>query len=175
MSNPTLKTAGAALRALGDKDQGLYAKLYKALSAYRSKDAAKSAGGKTAGNAALLIARGKGEPFAAWAGAIGPAFALPPATVDQNFNEDIIGGLTSPESPIGDAAKDAITGAVGDAVTTAVPWASGLVGAVTSPNTWLRVGEVVLGLLLVVAGVVKLVGPTALNAIPAGRIAKAMT
>jgi hypothetical protein len=174
MSNPTLKTAGAALRALGNKDEGLYAKLYKALSAYRSKDAAKSAGGKTAGNAALLIARGKGEPFAAWAGAIGPAFALPPATVDANFNEDIIGGLSS-GSPIGEAAKDAVTGAVGDAVTAATPqWASGLVGAFTSGNTWLRVGEVVLGLLLVVAGVVKLAGPAALSATPVGRIAKAV-
>jgi hypothetical protein len=36
------------------------------------------------------------------------------------------------------------------------------------------VGEVVLGVLLVVAGVVKLAGPTVLSATPAGRLAKAV-
>lgn len=50
----------------------------------------------------------------------------------------------------------------------------GFLGALTSGNTWLRVGEVVLGLLLVVAGVVKLAGPAALKATPVGRIAKAV-
>jgi hypothetical protein len=174
MSNPTLKAAGDAMRALSKKDEGLTAKVYKALSAYRSKDAAKSAQGKTAGNAALLILRGKGEPFAAWAAAIGPAFTLPPATVDANFNEDIVGGFST-GSPVGPAVGDAVTGAVGDAITAATPqWAGDLVGALTSGNTWLRVGEVVLGLLLVVAGVVKLTGPGVLKATPVGRVAKAL-
>jgi hypothetical protein len=50
----------------------------------------------------------------------------------------------------------------------------GFLGAFTNANTWLRVGEVVLGLLLVVAGVVKLVGPAALSATPVGRIAKVL-
>jgi hypothetical protein len=71
-----------------------------------------------------------------------------------------------------DQTAGAAAGAVQDALTPS--WASGLIGALTSGNTWLRVGEVVLGLLLVVAGVVKLVGPAALNASPVGRVAKAL-
>lgn len=50
----------------------------------------------------------------------------------------------------------------------------GFLGALSSPNTWLRVGEVVLGLLLVAVGVAKLAGPAALSATPAGRVVKAV-
>lgn len=70
---------------------------------------------------------------------------------------------------IGSGIADAASGVAG--------WQNGILGflgAFTNANTWLRVGEVVLGLLLVVAGVVKLAGPTVLSATPAGRVAKAV-
>lgn len=68
-------------------------------------------------------------------------------------------------------------GGIADAAAGVAGWQDGItgfLGAFTSANTWLRVGEVVLGLLLVVAGVVKLAGPAALTATPVGRIAKAV-
>lgn len=52
---------------------------------------------------------------------------------------------------------------------------TGFLSALTSPNTWLRVGEAVLGLALVLVGVAKLLGPSVMNVVPAGRIAKAIT
>jgi hypothetical protein len=106
------------------------------------------------------------KAVAAWTKAIGGAVG--------GATSDLGGGLAP--------GVDAITGlpqgvgsAVGEGLANSFQGGIlGFLGALTSGNTWLRVGEVVLGLLLVVAGVVKLAGPAALSATPVGRIAKAV-
>lgn len=68
---------------------------------------------------------------------------------------------------VGNAAGQGLTDTYQGAI-------SGFLNALSSANTWLRVGEVVLGVLLVVVGVVKLAGPSVLNATPIGRAAKVL-
>ena len=103
------------------------------------------------------------------------------AAMDAFFRDPAAGrAWLNKEAPIKTVPENAadLGSGIADAAKGVAGWQdsiTGFLGAFTSGNTWLRVGEVVLGLLLVVAGVVKLVGPTALNAIPAGRVAKAMT
>lgn len=77
---------------------------------------------------------------------------------------DAVGGLPAGVgNAVGQGLADSFQGGV-----------LGFLGALTSGNTWLRVAEVVLGVALVLAGVVKLAGPTAISATPVGRLAKAV-
>jgi hypothetical protein len=170
-ANPTVDAANTALVALEKKDFALFTPMFAALLQYSDKNAGTSAKGKTAANAQIMKLAAKGDPYKGWAAAFQAVLALPPATIRD------AGGIKSalPSHGAGEViggAVDSATGVVQDALTPS--WAGGIIGALTSANTWLRVGEVVLGLLLVVAGVVKLAGPTVLNATPAGRIAKAV-
>jgi hypothetical protein len=115
-----------------------------ALVAWFSDPKAVAAFTKGIGSAVGSATSGIGDAVGAGAGAVG---ALP---------SDV-------GSAVGQGLVDAYQGGV-----------LGFLGAFTNANTWLRVGEVVLGLLLVVAGVVKLVGPGPLKATPVGRLAKAV-
>lgn len=54
------------------------------------------------------------------------------------------------------------------------PNLEGFAKALTSGNTWLRVGQVAVGVVLIVVGLVKVSGGAA-NLIPVGRVAKALT
>jgi hypothetical protein len=167
-ANPTVTAANSALSALMKKDFALFTPTYAALLQYSDKNPGTSAKGKTAANAEIMKLAAKGDPYKGWATTFQAVLALPPATIRDAGG---IGPSAIPEPPI----KVAAEGAAGDVQNALTPsWAGGIIGALTSANTWLRVGEVVLGVLLVVAGVVKLAGPTVLSATPAGRLAKAV-
>jgi hypothetical protein len=115
-----------------------------ALTAWFSDPAAVAAYTKAIGGAVGSAVKGTGDAVGSGAAAVGTLPAGVGAAVGQGLADSFQGGIL------------------------------GFLGALTSANTWLRVGEVVLGVLLVIAGVVKLAGPAALSATPAGRLAKAV-
>jgi cell wall-associated NlpC family hydrolase len=71
------------------------------------------------------------------------------------------------------STKDLPLGKVGDALHAVVGWSDALVkfiGALLNPNTWLRIGEVALGMMLIAVGTAKLT-----NAVPvATKVAKTL-
>lgn len=77
----------------------------------------------------------------------------------------VVGGLpTDVGNAVGQGLANSFQGSI-----------MGFLGALTSPNTWLRIGEAVLGIALVLVGAAKLLGPGVMNVVPAGRLAKAVT
>jgi hypothetical protein len=83
-------------------------------------------------------------------------------------------GSKTPEGGVGgtvvDKAGDAVDAVQG--IGSALGNLDALASALQNKNTWIRAAEAMLGITLIVVGLIKLAGPSAVNAIPAGRIAK---
>lgn len=153
---PTIDNALQALAALRGKDAQLAFDISNAMTEYGSANASTSATGKQRANATILKLRGKGQPYAGWAAAFSAVLQLPPATVRAASWT-----APAPDSGILPDFLDGITGKVTDAVTP--DWAGGAFSALTSANLWMRVGQVLLGILLITVAASKLAGPTVLK------------
>ena len=140
----------SALRDLAAADPAAHRDITRAQQLMASP--ATAAQGRQLFNSALLKLRGKGGRFAGLAGALAPLLNAPAALPSL------------PSLPNAGDVVDAIT----------PDWISGIVKALTSANLWLRVGQVLLGTLLIVVGTVKLTSGAAANVIPVGRVAKAL-
>jgi hypothetical protein len=87
---------------------------------------------------------------------------------DTKFNGEPVVGIKPPAETLKDDAG-AVASSVADAL------GKTFLGPLFQANLWLRVGEVVLGVLLIAIGVVRMAPTSALvNKTPVGRIAKAM-
>lgn len=115
-----------------------------AINAWFSDPAAVAVFTKGLGDAAGSVTKGAGDAIGSTAGVVGGLPQNVGAAVGQGLADSFQGGIL------------------------------GFLGALTSGNTWLRIAEAILGLLLLTVGVLKLAGPSIAHATPAGRIAKVL-
>ena len=107
----------------------------------------------------------------------GPWFVFPTGTIQRQSNPIAAEALTKvgwigfPTQADAKAYADALHG-LGKTVTGAVTSTTDFLSRLTDPNTWIRIAEVVLGLVLIAVGVAKLTNAVPIATKVAGGAAK---